>query len=66
MAIGLLTYVLLTFVYVVLWIYCLIDVIRSNFRDQNMKVIWILILLFAQVFGPLAYLIIGKSSKLPS
>ncbi len=62
----LLTFIFITFVYVVLWIYCLIDVIRSNFKDQNMKVIWILILLFAHLFGPLAYLIIGKSSKLPS
>lgn len=50
--------------YFFLWIYCLIDVIRSNFKDQNMKLVWVLILLFAQVIGPIAYLILGKNSKI--
>lgn len=49
--------------YFFLWIYCLIDVIRSNFKDQNMKLVWVLILLFAQVIGPIGYLILGKNSK---
>ncbi|SFG25065.1 Phospholipase_D-nuclease N-terminal [Algoriphagus hitonicola] len=50
--------------YMVLWLYCLIDILRSDFKDQNMKLIWILIILFAQVLGPIAYLILGKNSKI--
>lgn len=50
--------------YFVLWVYCLIDVIRSEFKDSNMKLIWTVILLFAHLIGPLAYLAIGKSTKI--
>lgn len=49
--------------YFILWVFCLIDVLRSNFKDQNMKLIWVVILLFAHGFGPIAYLILGKGSK---
>ncbi len=49
--------------YLVFWIYCLVDVLRSEFKDPNMKLIWILILLFAHGLGPIVYLILGKGSK---
>ncbi|RIW18395.1 PLDc_N domain-containing protein [Algoriphagus lacus] len=54
---------LFSLAYFVLWVYCLVDAIRSNFKDQNMKLIWVLILLFAHGLGPIAYLILGKGSK---
>ena len=47
----------------ILWVYCLVDVLRSNFKDPMMKLIWVVILLFAHGLGPLAYLILGKNSK---
>jgi hypothetical protein len=53
----------LSFLYLILMIYCLVDVIRSDFKDPNMKLIWILIILFAQLIGTLVYLVIGKSTK---
>ncbi|HSF56304.1 MAG TPA: PLD nuclease N-terminal domain-containing protein [Algoriphagus sp.] len=56
-------FLLLGLAYFILWVYCVVDVLRSNFKDQNMKLIWIVILLFAQGFGPIAYLILGKGSK---
>ncbi len=49
--------------YAILWIYCLVDIIRSEFKDPNMKIIWIVILLFAQGIGPIVYLVLGKSTK---
>ena len=60
---GSIILLLLSFGYFFLWIYCLIDVIRSDFKDQNMKLIWVVVLLFAHGVGPIAYLIIGKGSK---
>lgn len=51
-------------VYFILWVYCLIDAIRSDFKDPNMKLIWVVILLFAHGFGPIAYLVLGKGSKM--
>jgi hypothetical protein len=54
---------LFSLAYFVLWVYCLIDVIRSDFKDQNMKLIWVIVLLFAHVLGPIAYLILARGSK---
>jgi hypothetical protein len=53
----------ISFVYLILMIYCLIDMIRSEFKDPNMKLIWIILILFAQMIGTLVYLILGKSTK---
>lgn len=49
--------------YLALWVYCLVDVINGKFKDPNMKIIWVIILLFAHGLGPIAYLILGKNSK---
>lgn len=54
---------LFSLAYFIFWVYCLVDAIRSNFRDPNMKLIWIIILFFAHGLGPIAYLILGKNSK---
>jgi hypothetical protein len=53
----------ISFIYLILMIYSLVDVIRSEFKDPNMKLIWIIIILFAQLIGTLVYLILGKSTK---
>jgi hypothetical protein len=50
-------------IYALLWMYCLVDSIRSNFKDPNMKMIWIRIILFGQVIRPDLYLIMGKGTK---
>ncbi|MDN3203930.1 PLD nuclease N-terminal domain-containing protein [Algoriphagus sediminis] len=62
--IGTLIFFILGLIYSVVWVYCLIDIIRSDFKDSNMKIIWILVILFAQLVGPIAYLLMGKSTKI--
>ncbi|WP_296698490.1 PLD nuclease N-terminal domain-containing protein [Algoriphagus sp.] len=49
--------------YIILWIYCLVDIVRSEYKDPSMKLVWLLIILFAQVIGPIVYLIMGKGTK---
>lgn len=56
-------FLLFGLIYTILWIYCLVDVLRSEFKDANMKIIWVVILLFAQGIGPLVYLVMGKGTK---
>ncbi|WP_040302423.1 PLDc N-terminal domain-containing protein [Algoriphagus machipongonensis] len=56
-------FIIIILAYFVLWVYCLVDIIRSDFKDGNMKLIWVIIILFAQVLGPIAYLILGKNTK---
>ncbi|UZD21662.1 PLD nuclease N-terminal domain-containing protein [Algoriphagus halophytocola] len=60
---GSLLMLFLVGLYFALWIYCLVDIVRSEFKDSNMKLIWIVIILFAQLIGPLIYLVIGKGTK---
>lgn len=54
---------LFSLAYFILWVYCVIDVIQSEFKDQNMKLVWIIILLFAHGFGPIGYLVLGRGTK---
>lgn len=56
-------FIIFSLVYFAVWIYCLVDIVRSNFKDPNMKMIWIVIIVFAQFFGPIIYLAMGKSTK---
>ena len=56
-------FLIFSLAYFILWVYCLVDAIRSDFKDRNMKLIWVIILLFAHGLGPIAYLILGKNSK---
>lgn len=44
-------------------IYALIDLIKSDFRDNNMKLIWIILILFAQPIGTFLYLGLRRRSK---
>ena len=54
-------FALLAVAYIVFWIYTLVDVIRKDFRDPSMKIIWVLIILFAQVLGPILYWALAKN-----
>jgi len=64
--IGILEVVLLAFAVlfpIILIIYCLLDITRSNFQDSANKIIWAIIVLLAPVIGSLAYLIWGRKQK---
>lgn len=54
---------LFSLIYFILWVYCRIDVIRHDFKDQNMKLIWVVILLFTQGFSPIPYWVLGSGTK---
>jgi len=43
----------------ILSIYCLVDVLRSDFMNPLLKFIWIIIVM-APIIGPVSYLIINK------
>ncbi|PQJ18701.1 PLDc N-terminal domain-containing protein [Tenacibaculum sp. SG-28] len=46
-----------------LWIYCLIDIFKNKFA-QNDKIIWTLVVILIPFIGSLLYLYIGKNKKL--
>lgn len=53
----------LTFAFFVFWIVTLIDVVRSEFKDPNMKLIWILVIIFTNFIGTIVYWIIAPNQK---
>lgn len=44
-------------------IYALIDLIRSDFREINMKLIWALLILCTPMIGTFLYLSMNRSTK---
>ena len=47
----------------ILLLVCVIDILKSDFKDSTTKLIWILIVLFLPVLGSLIYLLMGRSQK---
>jgi hypothetical protein len=52
-------FVLVSFV---LWIVALMDLLRSDFRGSNEKLVWLLVIFFAPFLGPILYLVIGRKN----
>lgn len=44
-------------------IYALVDLIRSDFKEQHIKLIWALMILFLPIAGTFLYLNMSKSTK---
>ncbi len=48
----------------VLWIAALVDIIKSDFKDSNNKIIWILIVILVPVIGSILYFLMAKNQKI--
>lgn len=49
----------------ILWIWALVDIIKSKFQEDLMQIIWLLVVFFLPFLGVLLYLLIGRSMKQP-
>ncbi len=47
-----------------LWIIALVDILKSNFKDSNNKILWVLVVILIPVIGSILYFIIGKNQKI--
>jgi hypothetical protein len=47
----------------ILAIAALIDILRSEFRESNTKLIWVIIVIFVPVLGSILYFTLGGSHK---
>jgi len=47
----------------ILPILAIADIVRSEFKNANDKLIWILIVLFMPFFGSLIYFLVGRGQK---
>lgn len=51
---------LLAIALLVFWIIALVDVTRREFKEANEKLMWVLVILLAQVIGALVYWFVGR------
>lgn len=49
---------------VVLWVVALWDVLSSEFRGANDKLVWVLVILFAPFLGAILYFLVGRRNKI--
>lgn len=52
---------IVAFAFFAFWIITLVDIVKSNFKDPNMKLIWILVLIFTSPIGAIIYWIIAPN-----
>ena len=48
----------------VLWIMAIVDIINSRFREENSKVLWILLVVFLPFLGTILYYAIGRQQRI--
>ena len=49
-----------------LWIWAVVDILQSEFKDSNMKLVWMLIVLLMPMLGTILYLWKGEQTKIPA
>ena len=54
--------ILLAFSGIILTIMALIDILKSEFKGNN-KIVWVLVVLFLNLFGAILYFTIGRNQK---
>ncbi len=47
---------------VILWLWSLIDCLKSEFKNYD-KIVWVLLIIFLPILGAILYLIIGRKQK---
>ncbi|SFV34948.1 Phospholipase_D-nuclease N-terminal [Thermoflavifilum thermophilum] len=50
----------------ILWIWALVDIIKSRFNSDTTKIIWIVVVILLPLLGSILYLIIGRSQRVSS
>ena len=46
------------------WIYALVDAIQSEYKDSNMKVIWVILIIVFPVLGTILYFALAPGQKI--
>jgi hypothetical protein len=54
---------LFIFLPLILWIWALVDCLKSEFKGSN-KIVWVIVIIFFPVVGPILYFLIGRGQRL--
>ena len=61
---GLLFWTIFSTLILVLPLIALFNILKSTFKDSTTKLIWVLIIIFVPVAGPILYFLIGKKQRI--
>lgn len=60
---GIILWQLSALLYLGFWVYALIDMIRSDFKETLMKLIWAILIVFVPIMGTFLYLSMNRRTK---
>ncbi|MGD9969909.1 MAG: SHOCT domain-containing protein [Sulfuricurvum sp.] len=55
---------LIGFALVAVWVWALIDILKSKFKEDLMQIVWLLVVFFLPFLGVILYLLVGRSMKI--
>jgi hypothetical protein len=47
-----------------LWIWAIVDIVNSRFREDSTKIIWILLVIFLPFLGTILYYFVGREQRI--
>ena len=50
--------------FVIFWIYTIVEIAKSKFSDESIKIIWLLIVILLGFIGSIIYWIFGRSNRI--
>jgi hypothetical protein len=48
----------------IVWIWALVEVVRSDFRRDSDKILWIIIIVFGSLLGVIIYFLFGRNRRI--
>lgn len=60
---GIILWQLDSILYLGFWVYALIDMIRSDFKESHMKLIWAILIVFVPIVGTFLYMRMNRRTK---
>ena len=63
---ALLFFILFGFFLFAIWVWTIIDIIKSEFKDNNEKVLWMVLVILLPFIGTVLYFAIGSKNRVPS
>jgi hypothetical protein len=44
----------------IFWVFAIVDIVRRDFTDPNMKIVWLIVVIFSHWIGSILYYAIGR------
>lgn len=61
---GFFVFGLLSLIIAIFWVWALVDILKSDFKDGLTKIIWLALVIVLPLLGSILYFFIGREQKL--